>query len=174
MGKGYFLLAGLVALLVCLMGEPCLAAGEAAGGGYLSGYDSTTVPQPAAMSWWSTIAYLVSLFVVFAFVVGMAYLAARFVGGHFARPMNGQGGRIVSHLPLGPNRSVCIVEMASKFFMLGVTEHQITLLGEVTDGEEIERLRHQDSSMPLGSDMFSSQFGSLAGLAQKIPPLFRK
>ena len=173
MGKGYFLLAGLVAVFACLMGEPCLAAGEAAGG-YLSGYENATVPQPAAMSWWSTIAYLVSLFVVFAFVVGMAYLAARFVGGHFAKPMAGQGGRIVSHLPLGPNRSVCIVEMAGKFFMLGVTEHQITLLGEVTDEEEIGRLRHQESSMPLGADMFSSQFGSLAGLAQKIPPLFRK
>lgn len=174
MGKGYLWLAGLTGLLLCLMMEPCLAAEEAAEGGYLAGYENTTVPQPAAMSWWSTIAYLVSLFVVFAFVVGMAYLAARFLGGHFAKPMDGRGGRVVSHLPLGPNRSVCIVEMASRFFLLGVTEHQITLLGEITDPEEAGRLRQEAASAPLGTDMFSSQFGSLAGLAQKIPPLFRK
>jgi flagellar protein FliO/FliZ len=173
MGKRYYVLACLAGLLLVAFPEISLAAEEAAQGGYLSGYD-TNVPQPAAMSWWSTAAYLVSLFVIFAFVVGMAYLAARFLGGHFARPAKTSAGRIISHLPLGPGRSVCIVEIAGHFMLLGVTEHEITLLKEITDLEEMEKLRRMDSDTSLSGDMFSQQLGSLSGLAQKIPPFLRK
>ena len=173
MGKRYYVLACLAGLLLVAFPEISLAAEEAAQGGYLSGYD-TNVPQPAAMSWWSTAAYLVSLFVIFAFVVGMAYLAARFLGGHFARPMKTTAGRIVTNLPLGPGKSVCIVEMSGHFLMLGVTEHEITLLKEITDLEEMERLRRMDSDVSFSGDMFSQQLGSLSGLAQKIPPFLRK
>lgn len=173
MGKRYYVLACLAGLLLITMAEPVLAAEEAAQGGYLSGYD-TNVPQPAAMSWWSTAAYLVSLFVIFAFVVGMAYLAAKFLGGHFAKPAGSSAGRIVTHLPLGPGRSVCIVEMAGHFLMLGVTEHEITLLKEITDLEEMEKLRQMNSDVSFSGDMFSQQLGSLSGLAQKIPPFLRK
>ena len=173
MGKRYYVLVCLAGLLLVAFAEPALAAEEAAQGGYLSGYE-TNVPQPAAMSWWSTAAYLVSLFVIFAFVVGMAYLAARFLGGHFARPMKTTAGRIVTNLPLGPGKSVCIVEMSGHFLMLGVTEHEITLLKEITDLEEMERLRRMDSDVSFSGDMFSQQLGSLSGLAQKIPPFLRK
>ena len=173
MGKRCYMLACLAGLLFFAMAEPALAAEEAAQGGYLSGYE-TNVPQPAAMSWWSTAAYLVSLFVIFAFVVGMAYLAARFLGGHFARPMKTTAGRIVTNLPLGPGKSVCIVEMSGHFLMLGVTEHEIALPKEITDLEEMERLRRMDSDVSFSGDMFSQQLGSLSGLAQKIPPFLRK
>ncbi len=173
MDKRNIMLAGIAGLVLLALPDAALAAEEAAQGGYLAGYE-TQVPQPTAMSWWSTAAYLASLVVVFAFVVGMAYLAARFLGGHFARPMQGQGGRILSHLPLGPNRSVCVVEVAGRFLLLGVTEHEITLLAEITDPEEVSRLQQMAISAPLDMSMFSQQFGSLASLAQKIPPMFRR
>ena len=48
-----------------------LAADGSASGGYLSSYDNAD-PRPSQVSWWSTLAYLVSLFAVFAFVVVMA------------------------------------------------------------------------------------------------------
>ena len=173
MGKRNIAMAGVAGLMFLALPDVALAAEEAAQGGYLSGYE-TQVSQPVAMSWWSTAAYLASLFVIFAFVVGMAYLAARFLGGHFAKPMQGRGGRIISHLPLGPNRSVCVVEVAGRFLLLGVTEHEISLLAEITDPEEVSRLQQQAVSAPLDVSMFSQQFGSLANLAQKIPPMFRK
>ena len=150
------------------------AAEEAASsGGYLAGYENVD-PRPTAVSWWSTLAYLVSLFAIFGFVVVMAYFAARFLGGKFAQHMTGSGGRILEHLPLGPNRSVCIVEMADRVFLLGVTEHSITLLSEITDPEEVERLHRNSMMRPLDTAMFSQEFGMLANLAQKIPPILRK
>ena len=171
--KSIFLACFLGILVFWILAEPVLAAEEAAKGGYLAGYENAD-PRPASISWWSTIAYLVSLFAIFVFVVGLAYFAARFIGGKFAQQKLGYGGRILSHLPLGPNRSVCVIEMSGRVFMLGVTEHSITMLTEITDADEIDRLHREDLAFGKMPDMFSQQFGTLAGLVQKVPPLFRK
>ena len=138
--------------------------------GYLEGYEDND-PRPTGVSWWSTLAYLVSLFAVFAVVLVMAYFAARFIGGRFnAARMSASGGRVLENLPLGPNRSVCTVEMAGRVFLLGVTDHNINLLGEITDRDLIEHLHAQ--SIDSG-DMFSQEFGTLSDLVKKIP-LFKK
>ena len=171
--KRIFLTCFVGILILFVMADPALAADEAAKGGYLAGYENSD-PRPTSISWWSTIAYLVSLFAIFVFVIGLAYFAARFIGGKFAQQKLGYGGRILSHLPLGPNRSVCVIEMSGRVFMLGVTEHSITLLSEITDPDEIDRLHREDLAFGKMPDMFSQQFGTLAGLVQKVPPLFRK
>ena len=147
----------------------CGSVAEAAGG-YLEGYEETN-PQPTGVSWWSTLAYLFSLFAVFAVVLVMAYFAARFIGGRFnAARMSASGGRVLENLPLGPNRSVCTVEMAGRVFLLGVTDHNINLLGEITDKDLIEHLHAQSIAQ---GDMFSQEFGTLSGLVRKIP-LFKR
>lgn len=142
----------------------------AAPGGYLEGYEEAD-PRPTGVSWWSTLAYLFSLFAVFGVVLVMAYFAARFIGGRFnAARMSASGGRVLENLPLGPNRSVCTVEIAGRVFLLGVTDHNINLLGEITDKNLIEHLHTQ--SVATG-DMFSQEFGTLSNLVRKIP-LFKK
>ena len=118
-------------------------------------------------------AYLISLVAVFAFVVVMAYFASKFLGGRFANATTAGGGKIMEHLPLGPNKSVCVVELAGKILMLGVTNHQVTLLGEVTDPEEIERLRSQSEARPLDDSIFASQLSTLDQLTQRVPSFIR-
>ena len=156
--------------LCAILDFNCLTA-EAVGGGYLSGYEEVQ-PQPSAISWWSTFAYLISLVAVFAVVVVMAYFAAKFIGGRFnSARMAAGGGKILENLPLGPNRSVCIVELAGRVFLLGVTDGGITLLGEITDGNMIEHLHEQSLA---ANDMFYNDFGSFSDMVKKIPPLFKK
>ena len=140
-----------------------------AAGGYLEGYEEVQ-PKPTAVSWWSTLAYLFSLVAVFAVVVVMAYFAARFIGGRFNARMSTGGGKVLENLPLGPNRSVCIVEMAGRVFLLGVTDGSINLLGEITDNDMIAHL-HERS---LSDDIFAQDFGNVSDLVRKIPPLFKK
>ena len=139
-------------------------------GGYLSGYEEVE-PKPTAVSWWSTLAYLLSLVAVFAVVVVMAYFTAKFIGGRFNARMSTGGGRVLENLPLGPNRSVCIVEMAGRVFLLGVAEGSITLLSEITDGDAIENLREKHRA---ANDIFSQDINSISDLIQKIPPIFKK
>ncbi len=158
----------LTAMAVLLFDGAALAAE----GGYLSGYVEPD-PRPTGVSLWSTLTYLLSLLAVFAVVLLLAYGAARFLGSHFTKAAGAVGGHLLAHLPLGPNRSVCIVELAERVFVLGVTEHSITRLKEITDPEEIERLHRSSLTVSGGMDMFSSQMGTLEQLAKRIPSLFR-
>ncbi|MBQ7703945.1 MAG: flagellar biosynthetic protein FliO [Selenomonadaceae bacterium] len=135
-------------------------------GGYLSNYEEVQ-PQPTAVSWWSTLAYLLSLVAIFAVVIVLAYFTAKFIGGRFNARMTTGGGRILENLPLAPNRSVCIVEIAGRVFLLGVGEN-ISLLAEITDDNTVENLREKNK------DMFNQEFGSFSDLIQKIPPIFKK
>ncbi len=158
----------LTAMAVLLFDGAVLAAE----GGYLSAYVEPD-PRPTGVSLWSTLTYLLSLLAVFAVVLLLAYGAARFLGSHFTKAAGAAGGHLLAHLPLGPNRSVCIVELAEHVFVLGVTEHSITRLKEITDPEEIERLHRSSLTVSGGMDMFSSQMGTLEQLAKRIPSLFR-
>ena len=156
----------ILTALFFLTPEITFAAG--ADGGYLAGYDTEVAPKPAAVSWWSTLAYLVSLVAVFALVVGLAYFTAKFVGSRFNARSSG-GGRVLENLPLGPNRSVCVIKIAGRVFLLGVTEHNITLLSEITDDEAIEDLQEN-----APADIFPKDFGSFSELVEKIQPPFKK
>lgn len=157
------------ALVLCCLIYFGGSVAEAAGG-YLEGYEEAD-PRPTGVSWWSTLAYLLSLVAVFGVVLVMAYFAARFIGGRFnAARLGASGGRILENLPLGPNRSVCTVEIAGRVFLLGVTDHNINLLSEITDKDLIERLHAQALN---SGDMFSQEFGTLSDLVRKIP-LFKK
>ena len=161
------LLLGYILYMLCT--GDVFAAGET-GSGYLAGYEEAD-PRPSAVSWWSTVAYVVSLFAVFAFVVILAYFAARAFGKNSMQRLAARGGQIYLQLPLGPNRSVCVVELFGRVFVLGVTDANIHLITEIDDPETVDEIR---SSAPAGGGVFQEQFGSLSDFVQKIPPLFRK
>ena len=168
-GRIFSLSLLLGCILVVLCTGDASAAGET-GGGYLAGYEEAD-PRPSAVSWWSTVAYVVSLFAVFAFVVVLAYFVARAFGKSSMRTLAARGGQVHLQMPLGPNRSVCVVELYGRIFVLGVTDAGIRLIAEIDDPETLEEIR---SSTPPGSGVFQEQFGSLSDFVQKIPPLFRK
>ena len=155
----------LLALFCVTLNFGCEAAG--AEGGYLAGYETEVSPQPTSVSWWSTLAYLLSLVAVFAVVVLLAYFTSRFIGGRFNARSSG-GGRVLENLPLGTNRSVCVVKIAGRVFLLGVTDNNITLLSEITDNEEIDALQENAQA-----DIFPKDF-AISELVQKIQPPFKK
>lgn len=172
-----FLILGLFVGILLFLVLPSLGQAASAGagsGGYLSGYESAD-PRPTQSSWWSTLAYVLSLLLVFAFVLVLAYFASRFLSGRFTVATPQSEGRILEHLPLGPNRSVCVVELANRIFVLGVTEHSITLLKEVVDAAEIERLhsRPMEKASLETDHLFSQQLSSLEQIARRVPSLFK-
>lgn len=161
------LLLGYILYMLCT--GDVFAAGET-GSGYLAGYEEAD-PRPSAVSWWSTVAYVVSLFAVFAFVVILAYFAARAFGKNSMQRLAARGGQIYLQLPLGPNRSLCVVELFGRVFVLGVTDANIHLITEIDDSETLEEIR---AAGPAEGGVFQEQFGSLSDFVKKIPPLFRK
>ena len=182
MKKVVFLLAGILLGLLFANIDVSLAAaaGETSSGGsgYLAAYQETD-PHPSQTSVWSTLAYLLSLLVVFAFVLFLAYMASRFLGSRFAAvTSSNKEGKVLETMSLGGNRSVCVVEVAGNILMLGVTENSVSLLKEITDPEEIEYLRQKavaaglrEGEVPL---FLSEQFESMDQISKRIGNLFHK
>ena len=181
MKKLVFLLAGIFLGILFANIDVSLAAAAAesssGGSGYLAAYQDV-YPHPSQTSIWSTLAYLLSLLVVFAFVLFLAYMASRFLGSRFAAVSSSKNGKILESMSLGANRSVCIVELAGKILMLGVTDNSVNLLQEITDPAEIAYLRQKaeraglrEGEVPL---FLSEQFESMEQISKRIGSLFHK
>ena len=181
MKKVVFLLAGILLGLLFANIDVSLAAaaGETSSGGsgYLAAYQEAD-PHPSQTSVWSTLAYLLSLLVVFAFVLFLAYMASRFLGSRFAAVSSSKEGKILETMSLGGSRSVCVVEIAGNILMLGVTENSVSLLKEITDPEEMEYLRQKavaaglrEGEVPI---FLSEQFESMDQISKRIGNLFHK
>lgn len=132
-------------------------------------------PKPTtSVSWYSTISYIFSLIITFAFVIGLAYFASRFLGKKLGGISANGNSRIINVLSLGTNRAVYTVEIVGKFLVLGVTDHSITVLQEITDDEAIKELKNEQLMVPKDQfdGVFQRQIASLQQLSKKIPTTF--
>jgi len=155
-----------VAIFLC----PDLAAAAEQGGGYLSYQE----PKPAGSTWLSTLAYLLSLLLTFALVIALAYFASRFLGQKIGRFAATGDNKVLLSLPLGANRGIYVVEVAGKVLILGVTDHSVNLLQEITDPAVLEKLRA--ASPPESSRRFDAAFhrhlASLQQMSARFPGVF--
>jgi len=87
------------------------------------------------MDWKDTLGLLAKLGVVVLVIYGSLW-ALRVVLFQ-RRPLTGQSTfvQVRESIPLAPNRMLYLVELGSKMLLLGATEQQISLLGEVNKGE---------------------------------------
>ena len=122
----------------------------------------------------STLTYIFSLLITFGIVIGLAYFASRFVGQKMKSRLTIGNHKIIATLPLGTNRAVYIVEIAGKFLVLGVTDHTINILQEITDIDEIEKMKVEPISVPdtQFDKVFQRQLASLQQLSLKFPNVF--
>ena len=129
---------------------------------------------PAYSSGLSTLAYVFSLLVTFAIVIGLAYFASRFLGQKMGSKLAIGNQKIVATLPLGANRGIYVVEIAGKFLILGVTDHSIQVLQEITDRVEIEKIQAEKALAPENQfeKIFQGQLASLQRLSPKFPNVF--
>ena len=132
-------------------------------------------PQPAAYSsGLSTLTYIFLLLITFGIVIGLAYFASRFVGQKMKSRLAIGNHKIIATLPLGTNRGVYIVEISGKILVLGVTDHTINVLQEITDIGEIEKMKAEPISVPEATfdKVFQRQLASLQQLSLKFPNVF--
>ena len=69
---------------------------------------------------------------------------------------------------LGPRKSICLIKVCDRLFLLGVTESTITRLMEVSDPEEVDRLQAQLGSAPkIQGKQFRDVYQGLLGRLRK-------
>ncbi len=132
-------------------------------------------PKPTGgFSWLSTIAYIFTLLITFLVVIGLAYFVSRFLGQKMGSLSVVGDNKILATLSLGPNRGIYVIQIAEKCFIIGVTDHSINLLQEITDKEEIERLKMQTVSPATGQfdRIFQRHIASLQQMSHKFSTVF--
>ncbi|GBG56288.1 hypothetical protein SPFL3102_00501 [Sporomusaceae bacterium FL31] len=144
-------------------------------GEYLK-YQEPQAPTGSS-SWVSTLAYILSLLVTFAVVIGLAFFTSRFLGQKFGHLSVSNSNKVIITLPLGNNRAVYVVEVAGKYLVLGVTDHSVTLLQEIVDAAEIEKMQVQGNFSPEQDqfkNIFQKHLASLQQISQSVPFRFDK
>ncbi len=138
-----------------------------------TGYLKYQDPTPPATSVLSTIAYIFTLLLAFAVVIGLAYFTSRVLGQRLGQG-TANNSRVLTTVPLGANRTLQVVEIAGKVLLLGVTEQSITLLQEITDAEEITKLRNMPNSSADSpfDQVFQRQLASLQVMSRRFPAAF--
>ena len=107
----------------------------------------------------STLVLFVRLILSLAVVIGLMWIAANvlrkrgFAGVASRRGPQGPQLELLSRRPLGRNASIAVVRVGDQSFLLGVTDHQVTKLGDVetTNIDLNEDDTWTESSGALGS-----------------------
>jgi len=111
---------------------------------------------------------LAALAIVIAVMIGAMYLLKKY----FYQPTNTLNGnamiRIISTYHLNPKNSILLVDILGQIMLLGVSNHQMSLLGTITDPDALENFKNLHSSqktLPM-SDALSRYKSLLQNLGQ--------
>jgi flagellar protein FliO/FliZ len=122
----------------------------------------------------SVFSYVLSLLFTFGVVLALAYFTSKFWGGKLSQFTRNENQKVLLTLPLGHNRAVYVVEIVNEYFVLGVTDQNISLLHKITSLEQIEQLKAQmipDKTENFGL-IFRNQLHSLKHMSHKFPVVF--
>ena len=152
---------------------PSLAHAAAEGGEYLK-YQEASQPSPFP-AFLTTIAYILSLVVSFAIVIALAYFVSRLIGLKMGRLSRYGDNRVLSVLPLGPNKAIYVVEVAGRYFILGVTERNISVITEIVSQEEIDKIKNvRDLDQKPFDKIFREKMASLQRISGRFSSFSRE
>ena len=96
--------------------------------------DAQTVPPP------SMLGLFFRLMVSLVIIVGLAYLVMRLMRKNMRVLSRAENIKVLDHHSFSLNKGVYITQIAGQVYVLGITDHNINLITEITDSETIERL----------------------------------
>ncbi len=108
---------------------------------------------------------IIKTIIVLGALIGGFYYFFRFVTRKAGIQILGREVvQVLSIVPLGQNKFLQVVELAGRVLVLGVSENSITLITEVKDRDEIDRIRLQSSkSTPMQPGGFQDYISKQVG-----------
>jgi flagellar protein FliO/FliZ len=123
---------------------------------------------------------LLQAFFLFGLVLVLAWLTTRLAGTRMGLTMRGRLVRVLEHVPAGRDRSVMLLEVGGRLYLVGATAEQIRLLDRIEDAAVIERIMAQvppQDGTPLGAvlpgtfkDLLDKLRGGAPAGAGEAPP----
>ncbi|HEX6970805.1 MAG TPA: flagellar biosynthetic protein FliO [Limnochordia bacterium] len=105
---------------------------------------------------------LLRTFVVLILLLPAIYWVTRWYARRALGSREAAWMRVIETIALGPQRHVCLIEVAGKVLVLGVTPQAITLLTEVDDEALLSHAPRLAEAMPF-SDALRRQISRLVG-----------
>jgi flagellar biogenesis protein FliO len=97
--------------------------------------------------------------IVLGLFVGGFYMFYKFVTQKAGLQVSGHEAiKILSMVPVGPNRTLQLIDVAGKVYLLGISESGISMLTEIKDKEEIDRIRLLSSRSTPVKDLTFQDF----------------
>jgi flagellar protein FliO/FliZ len=97
----------------------------------------------------SILRVLLTLAVVAAAIYGLVFLVKRFARGSISRdPFL----KILANAPLGTNRSVHIISVGSRAWLVGAAENGVNLISEIGDKDILDTMLLEESRKNAGDD----------------------
>lgn len=100
---------------------------------------------------------LLGVLAVVVLILYLAYYASRWIGTHgvpgsSATVRSGGTGkfRVLGQITVGRNERLVLAQLDERCYLLGVTEHQITLLRELDGEEAAQWLQERESAQAPG------------------------
>ena len=97
--------------------------------------DPQKIDQPSVFS------LFIKLIISLVIIVILAYYSMKFLRRNFQSKAEGDSVSILDQHALGVNKGIYITEIGDKVYVLGVTDHNVNLLTEISDQEFIVELR---------------------------------
>jgi len=129
---------------------------------------TTGVPPASPLDLTGTAKVIASLVIVIALIVVAVWAFRRFAP-RAASMYSSENLRVISRTFIGPKQMVCLLKAPGRLLVVGATQESITLLSEITDAAEIERVLGAAAvASPKGaSAAFKDLLSGAAGLRKK-------
>lgn len=94
-----------------------------------------------ALSDYSLSKFFYALTLVVLLLIGLGWMARRFLQPHVRRLAKSQNIRLLESAAIAPRSRIAVAEVFGRMLVLGVTEHSISLLAELDEAEKL-KLQH--------------------------------
>lgn len=119
----------------------------------------------------SVIWMIVQMLVALGLIVLLAWGAIQILGRKMNHRMQGRWIRVLDEVVLGQNRGIVVLEVGGRAFLVGITDHQISMLFEIEDQQLVQDMMasgyEENRLIGPGWDSFIQRFIKRHSLSQK-------
>lgn len=132
-----------------------------------------SVPDSSLVDWspGSSLWLFVKMALLLALVVALIWLllnAMRRISG--VRVGGTAGVEILGGIPLGPRRSIQFIRIGRSLYLIGATDHHLSMIDVIKDAEEIEEVVAKKGASEIKSMAFSKFLAKFTGTAAARKP----
>ena len=105
-------------------------------------------------------------FVIVACIIYLSYLASKYLGRGMSKGSNSRYMRLIDQITMGQDRHIAVVQIGTKYLLVGITAGQVNVLTEIEDEELI----------PLSPDSTDSEARTLdfKSVMEKLSDMTKK